>query len=114
VLNFYLWGGYLGWHDPSLKDFIDSRVDIFEYAGVLQDYLNFLGADSFQRRPDAMFDKYKIQYVMFPPSDSTNSLFNGGGLTYVLEHDPQWKVLYKDKVCVLLEKQAHPSPAMSR
>jgi len=109
MLNFYLWGGYLVWHDPNLKDFIDSRVDIFEYAGVLQDYLNLLGTDSFQRRPDAILDKYKIQYVLFPPSDSTNTLFNGGALTYFLEHDPRWKVLYKDKVCVLLEKQAGDS-----
>src|SRR5213594_806201 len=42
VLNFYLWGGYLNWRDPSLKIFLDSRVDIFEYSGVLQDYLDLL------------------------------------------------------------------------
>jgi len=31
-------GGYLGWNDRELKVFLDSRVDIFEYAGVLKDY----------------------------------------------------------------------------
>ncbi len=46
VLNFYLWGGYLGWHDPDMKDFVDSRVDIFEYEGVLKDYLDLLGVDN--------------------------------------------------------------------
>ncbi|HZP16901.1 MAG TPA: hypothetical protein VFB00_02980 [Terriglobales bacterium] len=105
ILNFYLWGGYLEWHDPRPKVFIDSRVDIFEYAGVLKDYLDLLGADLQQHRPDAILEKYNIRYVLFPPSDSKNPLHVGGGLVYVLEHDPHWKAIYKDKVCVLLEKQ---------
>lgn len=106
VLNFYLWGGYLGWHDPEFKDFVDSRVDIFEYAGVLKDYLDLLGVDNGQRRPDALLDKYKIHYVLFPPSESANPLHVGGELVYVLEHDPHWKTLYKDKVCILLERES--------
>jgi hypothetical protein len=106
VLNFYLWGGYLGWHDPEMKDFVDSRVDIFEYAGVLKDYLGLLGVDAVQKRPEAILEKYKIDYVLFPPSDGTNPNLVGGNLVYVLEHDPRWKVLYRDKVCVLLQKQA--------
>jgi hypothetical protein len=105
VLNFYLWGGYLGWHDPGLKDFVDSRVDIFEYEGVLKDYLDLLGSDNLQRRPDKILDKYHIRYVLFPPSDSKNPLHAGGELVYVLEHDPQWKTIYKDNVSVLLEKE---------
>jgi hypothetical protein len=28
----------------------------------------------------------------------------------VLEHDPGWKTVYRDKVCVLLEKTAPASP----
>ena len=109
VLNFYLWGGYLGWRDPNLKVFIDSRVDIFEYAGVLNDYLSLLGADMFDHRPDAVLDKYKIRYVLFPRSDNSNPLLNGpgisGNLVYVLEKDPRWKTIYKDNVSVLLERQ---------
>jgi hypothetical protein len=112
VLNFYLWGGYLGWHDPNFKDFVDSRVDIFEYAGVLKDYLDVLGVDALEHHPDPLLDKYKIRYVVFPPGDATNKLLNGGGLVYVLEHDPRWKVLYKDKVSELLERQPDaPAPA---
>lgn len=106
VLNFYLWGGYLGWHHPQMRDFIDSRVDIFEYAGVLKDYLDFLGVDAVARKPDALLEKYKIQYVLFPPSDSKNPLHTGGNLVYVLEHDPRWKVVYKDKVSELLQLTA--------
>jgi hypothetical protein len=109
VLNFYLWGGYLGWHDPSLKVFIDSRVDIFEYEGVLKDYLDLLGADDLDRRPDGIIDKYNIRYVLFPRPDNPNPLLNGpgisGNLVYVLEHDTRWKTLYEDNVSVLLERQ---------
>ena len=91
VLTHYLWGGYLDWNDRNLKVFIDSRVDIFEYAGVLQDYLDVLGL----KKSNEILDKYKIQYVFFPPDEP---------LTYILEHDPAWKTIYSDKVSVLLQR----------
>ena len=96
MLNFYLWGGYLNWRDPSLKIFLDSRVDIFEYSGVLKDYLDLLAL----KDPELLLDKYKIRYVLFPP---------GEPLTYVLQHDPKWKVLYSDKISVLLERNSDDS-----
>lgn len=98
MLNFYLWGGYLGWNNNDLKVFVDSRVDIFEYAGVLKDYLDLLGVQQSQ----SILEKYKIRYVLFPP---------GEPLTYVLEHDPDWKVQYQDSVSVLLEKTNAASSA---
>lgn len=91
LLNFYLWGGYLNWKDPRMKIFIDSRVDIFEYEGVLKDYLDLMALD----HPEALLDKYKIQYVLFPRSEP---------LTYVLQHDPRWKLLYNDKLSYLFER----------
>ncbi|HKS75883.1 MAG TPA: hypothetical protein VJQ82_21905 [Terriglobales bacterium] len=91
MLNFYLWGGYLNWRDPQLKIFIDSRVDIFEYEGVLKDYLDILALD----HPEALLDKYKIRYVLFPRAEP---------LTYVLQHDPKWKLRYNDKLSFLFER----------
>ena len=105
VLNFYLWGGYLEWHDPAVKVFVDSRVDIFEYVGVLQDYLDILGSDSLVRRLDPVLQKYNIRYVLFPPGDSTNPLLGGSGIVYLLQHNSKWKTVYQDKVCVLMERQ---------
>ena len=94
MLNYYLWGGYLGWHNPQIKVFVDSRVDIFEYEGVLKDYLDILSLNNIEN----IVQKHKIRYVLFPP---------GEGFTYALQHDPQhWKLLYQDKVCLLFEKQA--------
>jgi hypothetical protein len=99
MLNYYLWGGYLGWHNPQIKDFVDSRVDIFEYEGVLKDYLDILSLTDI----DSVIQKHHIRYVLFPP---------GEGFTYALEHDPQhWKVLYKDNVCLLFEKQPDTTDA---
>jgi len=105
VLNFFLWGGYLGWHDRNFKTFIDSRVDIFQYEGVFDDYIALMGADMAQHKPDAILNKYNIKYVLFPPTESKNPLHTGGGLVYVLQQDPHWKTIYKDTVCVLLERK---------
>jgi hypothetical protein len=110
VLNFYLWGGYIEWSDPATKTFVDSRVDIFEYAGVLQDYLDLLGSDSLVRRLDPILQKYDARYVLFPSGDSANPNLAGSGLIYLLQHDANWKVAYQDKVSVLMEHQP-PAPA---
>lgn len=103
ILNFYLWGGYLDWNSRQNKVFVDSRVDIFEYAGIMRDYLKLLGSSPI-RTPDELFDKYHIRYVLFPPSDSPNPNLDGGLLMYILEHDPNWKPIYQDKVAVMLER----------
>ena len=101
VLNYYLWGGYLEWNDRTLKSFIDSRVDIFEYAGVLKDYLDLLGI----KEPNAIFDKYRIQFVFFPPDTP---------LAYVLSHDPRWKVVYKGKMSEMFERVGSPNWSESK
>ena len=91
TVNYYLWGGYLNWIDPKLKVFVDGRADIFEYSGIFKDYLSLLMIED----PDAILDKYKAQYVLFPPHDP---------LTHFLEHDAKWKTAYRDQTCVLFER----------
>lgn len=97
MLNAYLWGGYLGWNDNNLKVFIDSRVDIFEYEGVLKDYLDLLGV----KRANAVLDKYKIRYVLLPKDDSAGESL----LRYTLEHDPAWTIQHNDSISVLFERK---------
>jgi len=103
VLNFYLWGGYLGWKDRELEVFVDSRVDIFEYAGVLKDYLDLLGLE----QSKAILDKYKIRYVLMPQPGG----YSESAMTYVLEHDPEWKAIYSDKLSVFMER-VDPTPPL--
>jgi hypothetical protein len=100
MLNFYLWGGYMNWRNPTTKIFLDSRVDIFEYSGVLKDYLDVLAL----KDPEPILNKYKIHYVLFPADEP---------LTYVLLHDPKWSVLYRDKISVLLERTDEETPGMA-
>lgn len=91
VLNCYEWGGYLGWTDPELKVFVDSRVDIFENAGVFKDYLDLVAF----HHPLRVLDKYRIDYVLFPSQSP---------LTYLLERNPHWKVAFSGRVSTLLER----------
>ncbi len=91
IVNYYLWGGYINWKDPNLKVFVDGRADIFDYSGVFTDYLALLSLE----HPDAVLDKYKAQYVLFP---------HGEPFTYLMEHDSKWKTIYSDQNSVLLER----------
>jgi hypothetical protein len=91
LLNFYAWGGYLGWHNRDLKVFIDGRADIFEFSGAFQDYIDLVSL----KMPEEILDKHGIRHVLFPPGQS---------LTYVLEHSPRWTVTYRDEVSVLLSR----------
>lgn len=97
MLSLYMWGGYVGWRNHDSKIFVDGRVDIFERAGVLRDYLALLDL----KNPKELLDKYHIQSVLFPPDEP---------LTYVLQHDPEWEVVYSDPVCVLLERKSVIGP----
>jgi len=45
--------------------------------------------------PEAVLDKYKARYVLFPRHEQ---------LTYVLEHDPKWKTVYSDQLSILFER----------
>ena len=54
---------------------------------------------------DPVLQKYNIRYVLFPPGNRTNPLLGGSGIVYLLQHNSQWKTVYQDKVCVLMERQ---------
>lgn len=97
IFNLYMWGGYLIWYHPEVKTFIDSRTDIFEYAGVLQDYMD---AQTITK-PLEVLNKHQIRYVLFPPDYQ---------LVYVLRNHPEWRQIYGDSTSVILER-ATPAPA---
>jgi hypothetical protein len=94
--NYYGWGGYLGWEQPEFKVFVDSRTDIFEYAGVIKDYLNAIWV----KDTLAVLDKYRIQYVLMPPDE---------GMCYLLKHTPGWNLLYNDQAASLFERAGLPA-----
>jgi hypothetical protein len=91
TLNDQFWGGYLAWNEPEIKTFIDSRSDIYEYSGVLQDYLDTIRI----KDPLKVLDKYQIRWVMFPPKEP---------LAYLLRQNQNWKVVYDDHVTEIFER----------
>ena len=97
----YMWGGYLIFFKRDTKTFIDGRTDIFEYTGVLKDYL-----DIEQLKGSlGLFDKYKIRYALVPPDFP---------IAYLLKNHAGWKILYEDNVAMIFERAdsaAPPPPA---
>jgi hypothetical protein len=91
MLNFYDWGGYLGWKDPKLKVFVESRSDIFEHAGVFGDYLRVHTLVD----PVRVLDKYQVRYELYRSQQP---------LTYVLKTSPDCKVLYTGQITALFER----------
>jgi hypothetical protein len=97
VLNTWLWGSYLCWHDRDFKDFIDSREDVFLYAGVFKDYIDFLGL----KDTKTVLDKYHIKYVLIEQSQP---------VCVLLREDPDWKVIFSGKISVMFERVPVKSP----
>ena len=92
VFNEYTWGGFMEWHAPQVPVFIDSRMDIFERNGTLQDYLDVVRL----KRPVEVLDRHRIRYVLFG-RDTPLALF--------LKTSPAWAVRYEDATTVLLERR---------
>lgn len=98
IFNQYGWGGYMVWNTPELKTFIDGRADIFVYNGVFEDFLKTRDLE----KPFEVMDKYKIQYVLYPPNRP---------LAYLLQHSSDWRLVYSDKIAQLFERAPSALPA---
>jgi hypothetical protein len=91
IFNADWWGGYMEWNTPELKPFVDGRTDIFVYNGTFDDHVR---AGVIQQ-PFEILNKYRIDYVLLEPKRP---------LTYLLEHSPEWKTIYSDKVAELFQR----------
>lgn len=91
TFNEYLWGGYIEFHSPALKPYIDSRMDIFEYNGTLRRYLDAVHLQNSL----AILDQENIHNV-FIEKDSP--------LAYLLSHTSGWKPVYQDDVAVVFTR----------
>jgi hypothetical protein len=98
IFNDYAWGGYLIWHTPESKVFIDGRLDPYAPTGVFEDYMAAVYGES----PQAVLDKYRVEYVLMPP-DSPLSTF--------LQGSPAWTRLYVDETSILLHRSSTSSPS---
>lgn len=92
MFNLDSWGGYLQWNVPQVQTFIDTRVDIFQDKGVLQDYLD---ATLIKKSPQAVLDRYQVAYVLY----SVNY-----PLDIYLSNSPQWERIYADDKAVIYRR----------
>jgi hypothetical protein len=97
LFHYYDFGGYIEWNQPYIRTFADGRTDIFVYNGVFDDYLKINGLQN----PFALLDKYRIDYVLFPPDKP---------LSYLLDHSADWRRIYQDKVANIYERVPSLSP----
>lgn len=92
LLNEYAWGGYLIWTAPERKVFIDGRTDIFDWTGVLKDYLRWY---TLQDDPNALLDQYQIEYCL---------LFANSPIARVMGLLPGWEKAYADELAVIYRR----------
>ena len=93
VFNDSNWGGYLIWNARDIPVFMDSRIDIFDFNGVMADAMNAIRI----RNSLAVLDRYQIGCVLL----TTNA-----PLTYLLRNTSGWRVQYQDPTASLLIRTA--------
>jgi hypothetical protein len=88
--NDYGWGGYLIWSgSPKNMIFIDGRADIYEYGGVLSDYLTIA-----RLKPDAfkLLERYGVEACLIRRQDP---------LATALDAMPGWERAYEDPMAAI-------------
>jgi hypothetical protein len=88
IFNRYEWGGYLGLQRPGRPIFIDGRADVYGDE-VLLEYVETISAHG---DPQAVFDRYQIDHVLFP-GDTT--------LGRWLAESGAWEEVYSDSVATV-------------
>ncbi len=93
MLNDYAFGGYLIWSLPERKVFIDGRGDVFDWTGVLDEYVRWV---NLQEDPALLLEKYKIDFCI---------LAQGSSIAHVMPYLPGWKQIYADDVAVIFSRE---------
>jgi hypothetical protein len=94
------YGGYLIWKlGPQHKVFIDGRADMYEYTGVLQDYMHI---SLLQRDALSLLGKYGIRSCLIGRKSP---------LATLLSASPDWKQEYADNLSVLFVRSHPRAPA---
>ena len=86
--NMYSWGGYLGLRVPEDPIYIDGRSDIYGDAPIRE----FADAVYLRSDPQALFDKYEIDYVLF----GMDQLLAGW-----LDENVGWQRVYADDLAAV-------------
>ncbi len=94
MLNEFVFGGYLIWAAPERKVAIDGRGDLYESAGILQQYGRWA---LLQADPNEFLNKYAIKICF---------LSRSAPMTRVLPLLPGWKKVYSDDLAVIFARRS--------
>jgi hypothetical protein len=95
MMNDAYWGGYMiAKLGPTHKVFIDGRFDIYEYSGVMADYLSII-----RMAPDTRFllRKYQVQSCLIPRESP---------LAVMLGASPNWQEVFQDNLSEVFVRRA--------
>ena len=94
TFNYFFWGGYLILNrGPAGKVFIDGRLDIYEYSGVLADYMAIV---SLQPDVEMLLKKYHVRSCLIPPQSP---------LAILLDSSPRWHRVYRGNVSAIYVRE---------
>jgi hypothetical protein len=95
TFNYFFWGGFLILKQGhGNKVFIDGRLDIYEYSGVLADYMSIV---SLQPDAEMLLRKYHVRSCLVPP---------GSPLAILLGSSPDWRRDYRDNISVVYARRS--------
>lgn len=94
MLNAYVYGGYLIWALPEQPVFFDGRGDLFEWSGLLGEFAKWT---TLQSNPSELLDKYGVDFCL---------LNLDSPMARVLPLLPGWKVIYSDKISIIVARSA--------
>jgi hypothetical protein len=92
MLNEYQYGGYLIWAMPEHPVFIDGRADLYEWAGVLEQYESWA---ALKGDPNLLLDKFGVQFCLLTPQSA---------MAHVLPLLHGWKAIYADQNSVIFQR----------
>ncbi len=93
LFNTYAYGGYLVAFLPEHKVFIDGREDIYEFQGVMGDYIQ---ATDLKPAAFWVLKSYDIRTCM---------LYRAEPLAIVLDNHPAWQRVYSDDSSIILVRK---------
>lgn len=92
LLNEYDFGGYFIWAWPEEKVFMDGRSDVFDWTGVLNEYLRWVMLDD---DPAKLLDKYHVRLCV---------LSSQASIARVMPYLPGWRKVYSDRMAVVFAR----------
>jgi len=94
MFNVDYWGGYLIQSlGPRHKVFIDGRFDLYEYSGVVRDYLSIYGL---QGDSAMLLRKYNVRSCLIERASP---------LAASLANSPDWRKVYADELSAVFVKR---------